>query len=81
MPALHGTVPFAQVHGVAVAVGELLDFHVARFDDGFFDDQFVVTKGLLGFVQKLLEVRVPILVNRAVRLFKGSIGVGNSRKN
>ena len=49
VPALDGAVSFAEVDGVAVAVSEDLDFHVPGFDDGFFDDQFIVAEGLFGF--------------------------------
>ena len=49
MATLYRAVPFTKVDGVAVAVCKDLYFHVARFDDGSFQNQFVVTEGLFGF--------------------------------
>ena len=44
MPALDRAFLFADVHGVAVAVREYLDFDVARFFDVLFDVNCVITQ-------------------------------------
>ena len=49
VPALDRAVSFAQVDGVAVTICEYLNFHVPGLNHGFFEDQFVVAEGLLGF--------------------------------
>ena len=47
--ALHGAVAFAQMDGVALAVGEYLDFHVARVLQEFLHVDLVVAERGLGF--------------------------------
>ena len=49
MPALQRAVALAEMHGVAVAVAEHLDFDVARALEIFFEVDCVVAEGGLGF--------------------------------
>ena len=44
MAALQRTLALAQIHGVAVLVGQHLHFDVARVDDRFLDINFAVAK-------------------------------------
>ena len=49
MAALHRAIAFAQIHDIAVHIGQHLDFDVARIEDVFFDKKFAVFKGGFSF--------------------------------
>ena len=49
VPALDGAIPFEQMHGVAVAIGEDLDFNVARAGEVAFHQHPVIAEAAAGF--------------------------------
>ena len=62
MPTLERAFPFAEVDDVAEGVAKDLDFDVSGFDDEFFEEDAVVTKGVFGLGAARREAFVGFVV-------------------